>query len=257
MILNCLVIDDEPLARMHIENYIARVPWLKLCGSARNASIAQNMLNNEAIDLIFLDIKMPQTSGIEFLRQAKLFQQIIMVTAYPEFAIEGFELEVTDYLMKPVTFERFLKAVEKARAKVTGVDSIRAIKHEPGFFYIKTNQRYEKLSCDDILYIESMLNYIHIFTTKGKFTVYSSMKNAEAILPKDQFVRIHKSYIVSIAKINTIEAKQICINNCKLPISRGNRSSIIEAARKLGLILEISPKVGESESPKEKKDHGQ
>jgi DNA-binding LytR/AlgR family response regulator len=237
MILNCLVIDDEPLARMHIENYVARLPYLRLSGSARNASIAKDILDNGAIDLIFLDIKMPQTDGIAFLRQNNIFQQVILITAFPDFALVGFELEVADYLMKPVTFERFLKAVEKAQAKITGFDNIREIKHKHDFCYVKANQRYEKVSFDDILYIESMLNYIHIIAKTEKFTVYSSMKNAETILPKESFVRIHKSYIASVTKINTIEAKHICINDHRLPISKGNRNSIIEAARKMGLIF--------------------
>jgi DNA-binding LytR/AlgR family response regulator len=236
MILNCLVIDDEPLARMHIENYIARLPYLKLSGSARNASIAQGILDNEAIDLIFLDIKMPQTTGIELLRQNNIFQQVIFITAYPEFALDGFELDVADYLMKPVTFERFLKAVEKAHARVAGFDHIRKIKNDPGFIYVKTNQRYEKVEFDDILYIESMLNYINIVTKTVKFTVYSSLKNAETILPKEIFVRVHKSYIVAVTKINTIDAKHIRVNEHELPLSRGSRQNVIEAANKLGVL---------------------
>jgi DNA-binding LytR/AlgR family response regulator len=236
--LNCLVIDDEPLARMHIENYINRLPFLKLSGSARNTAIAQNILQNEAIDLIFLDIKMPQTSGLEFIRQNNVFQQVILITAFPEFALDGFELEVTDYLMKPVTFERFSKAVEKTYSRIVGFDNIRRVRQAPGFFYVKINQRYEKVNLDEILYIESMLNYINIITENAKFTVYSSLKNAEAILPKDRFVRIHKSYIVSIAKINTILTQHIIINEHQLPVSRGNRNNIIEAAHNMGLMFE-------------------
>jgi len=237
MILNCLVIDDEPLARMHIENYIARTLFLKLAGSARNASIAKTILDNEAVDLVFLDIKMPQTSGLEFLRENNVFQQVILVTAYPEFALDGFDLNVTDYLMKPVTFERFEKAVEKAFAKLAGFENIRRIKHEMGFCYVKTGQRYEKVVFDDILYIESMLNYIHIITKTGKLTVYSSLKNAEAIFPKSMFVRTHKSYLAAITKISTIDLKHICIGSHKIPVSRGNRNSIVEAARKMGLLF--------------------
>lgn len=237
MRLNCLVIDDEPLARMHIENYIDRLPFLKLIGSARNVSIARSILDNDAVDVIFLDIKMPQTTGIEFLRQNNVFQQVVLITAYPGFALDGFDLDVVDYLMKPVTFERFTKAAEKAYAKITGFDNIRNVKHEPDFCYVKTNQRYEKIVFDDILYVGSMLNYIHIVTEKARFTVYSSMKNAATILPNDRFIRIHKSYIVSITKITTIEARHICIKEFKFPISRGNRNSIVEAAHKKGLMF--------------------
>jgi DNA-binding LytR/AlgR family response regulator len=238
MILNCLVIDDEPLARMHIENYITRVHFLKLSGGARNISIAKKILESEAIDLIFLDIKMPETTGIEFLRQANIFQQVIVITAYPEYALDGFDLEVADYLMKPVTFDRFEKAVDKAYARLTGFETVRKMRHEGDFCYVKTNQRYEKLVFDDIQFIKSMLNYIQIFTTNGKFTVYSSLKNIATVLPKYGFIQIHKSYIISITKINTLELQYVVIDDQKLPISRGHRNSIVEAANKIGLILE-------------------
>jgi DNA-binding LytR/AlgR family response regulator len=191
MTLNCLVIDDEPLARAHIEGYIARTPFLKLAGSARNAAIACDVLDNEAIDLIFLDIKMPQTTGIGFLQQRDIFQQVVMITAFPEFAIDGFELNVADYLVKPVTFERFTKAVERACSRISGFEHIRKFNHDSAFIYVKNGPRYEKVNLDEILYIESMLNYIHIITAKKRLTVYSSMKNAADILPKELFAGVH------------------------------------------------------------------
>ena len=252
--IRCLVADDEQLAVGIIESHLSKLPDFIVTGICNNGTQVYQFLKKHPVDLLFLDIQMPELTGLELLRTLKDSPPAILTTASREFALEGFEFNVIDYLLKPISFERFLKAVEKAQARITGFDSIRTIKHEPGFCYIKTNQRYEKLSFDDILFIESMLNYIHVITKSGKFTVYSSMKNAEAILPKDGFIRIHKSYIVSITKINSIEPKQIGISDYKLPISRGNRSGIIESARKLGLILEISPKVGKSER---KKDPGQ
>ena len=235
--LNCLIIDDEPLARQQIESYINRVPYLALAGSVRNPVVGKTILDNEAVDLVFLDIKMPQMTGIDFLREYHISQQVILVTAYPEYALDGFELEVTDYLMKPVTFERFLKAVEKANAQVNGTDTIKTVKHQPDYLYVKNNQRYEKISLEDILYIESMLNYVNIVTVKKKYTIYSSLKNAEACLPKDKFLRIHKSYIVAVAKIDAIDAGRVDVHGHKLPLSRTNKNEVIKAVLDTGLNL--------------------
>jgi len=235
--LNCLIIDDEPLARQQIESYINRVPYLALAGSVRNPVVGKTILDNEAVDLVFLDIKMPQMTGIDFLREYHISQQVILVTAYPEYALDGFELEVTDYLMKPVTFERFLKAVEKANAQVNGTDTIKTVKHQPDYLYVKNNQRYEKISLEDILYIESMLNYVNIVTVKKKYTIYSSLKNAEACLPKDKFLRIHKSYIVAVAKIDAIDAGRIDVGGHTLPLSRTNKNEVVKAVLDTGLSL--------------------
>ena len=235
--LNCLIIDDEPLARQQIESYINRVPYLALAGSVRNPVVGKTILDNEAVDLVFLDIKMPQMTGIDFLREYHISQQVILVTAYPEYALDGFELEVTDYLMKPVTFERFLKAVEKANAQVNGTDTIKTVKHQPDYLYVKNNQRYEKISLEDILYIESMLNYVNIVTAKKKYTIYSSLKNAEACLPKDKFLRIHKSYIVAVAKIDAIDTGRVDVGGHKLPLSRTNKNEVIKAVLDTGLSL--------------------
>src|SRR5665213_1032866 len=163
---------------------------------------------------------MPQMSGIDFIRQYHVFQQVILITAFPEFAVDGFDIEATDYLMKPVTFARFFKAVEKAYSRVTGSDSIKMINQQPDFLYVKSNQRYDKIQLDDILYIESMLNYINIITEKGKYTIYSSLKGAEAHLPKARFLRVHKSYIAALSKISAIESHQLYIAGFQLPVSR-------------------------------------
>ncbi len=228
MMLNCLIVDDEPLARQQIESYVARIPFLNLVGSVRNPAVAGEVLKVELVDLIFLDIKMPQMSGIDFLKSNDIFQQVIFITAFPEYAIEGFELEVTDYLAKPVTLERFLKACEKALAKVSGSQTVKAITEKPDYLYVKCNQRFEKIRIDDILFIESMLNYIHIITKTGKFTVYSSLKAIDGSLPADKFLRIHKSYLVATAHINTIENNQVHIGAHTLPVSRANRKNVLK-----------------------------
>ena len=233
--LNCIVVDDEPLARKQIETYVGRVPFLKLVGTARNPAIAQGILQTELVDLIFLDIQMPQMNGIDFLKSSDIFQQVIFITAFPEYAIEGFELEVTDYLMKPVTFDRFLKGSKKALAKVSGSQTIKSINDKPGFLYVKCNQRFEKIWVDDILYIESMLNYINIIAKNRKFTVYSSLKAIESSLPQDKFIRIHKSYMVAIHHITAIDGHQIQVAGHTLPVSRSNKQAVLGIALNPGL----------------------
>ena len=155
MTLSCLIVDDEPLARQQMEAYVHRIPFLKMAGIARNAFSAKAILDTVPVDLILLDIKMPHMSGIEFIKQSNIFQQVIFITAFPEYAIDGFELEVTDYLMKPVTFERFSKAVEKARIKLKGSETIKSVENQPDFIYVKHNHRFEKVVIADILYAVS------------------------------------------------------------------------------------------------------
>lgn len=230
MMLNCLIVDDEPLARQQIESYVQRVPFLKLAGTARNPAIAREILQTELVDLIFLDIQMPQMSGMDFLKNNDIFQQIILITAFPEYAAEGFDLEVTDYLMKPVAFDRFLKGSKKALAKVSGSAVIKSISDRPDFLYMKCNQRFEKIWLADILYIESMLNYIHIVTRQRKFTVYSSLKAIESSLPADQFLRIHKSYMVAIRHIHSIDSREINVMGNRLPVSRSNKQAVLQIA---------------------------
>lgn len=227
MILNCLVVDDEPLARKQVETYVSRVPFLKLVGTARNPVAAQAILQTEPVDLIFLDIQMPQLTGTEFLRQHDIFQQVIFITAYPQYALEGFELEATDYLMKPVTFERFLKACNKALAKVSGSQTIKSIGSQSEFLYVKSSQRFEKIWIKDILFIESMLNYVNIITAARKYTVYSSLKAIESSLPADDFVKTHKSYLAAKNHISAIDGHEIRIGAYRLPVSRANRTAVM------------------------------
>ncbi len=232
--LNCLIVDDEPLARQQIEMYVGKVPFLKLIASVRNPAVAKEVLQAELIDLIFLDIQMPQMSGIDFLKNNDIFQQVIFITAFPEYALEGFELEATDYLMKPVTFERFLKACEKALVKVSGSETIKLNKEHPDFLYVKCNQRFEKIWIDDILFIESMLNYINIITMNKKYTVYSSLKAVESSLSANKFLRIHKSYMAAINHIHAIDNNQVHVAEYKLPVSRSNKQAVLQIASALG-----------------------
>ncbi|MCW3463510.1 LytR/AlgR family response regulator transcription factor [Chitinophaga nivalis] len=224
--LNCIIVEDEPLARRQLEAYIEQIPFLQLVGTARNPVIASAILQTEVVDLIFLDIKMPQMSGIEFLQQKDIFQQIIFITAYPEYALQGFELEVTDYLLKPVTFERFSKACEKAKIKISGSSTVKNNREQPDYLYVKCDNCLEKITLADILFIESMLNYVHIVTTKRKYTVYSSLKGIHERLPQNSFLKIHKSYIASLDHISTVTQSRVRIAGHELPISRRKQQDL-------------------------------
>lgn len=226
--LNCLIVDDEPLARRQVEAYVSQVPFLKLVGAARNALAAKGILETEPVDLIFLDIQMPQITGVEFLKQNDIFQQVIFITAYPEYALDGFDLEVTDYLVKPVSFERFLKACNKAVARVSGSQTIKSVSNQPGFLYVKCSKRFEKIWIKDILYIEAMLNYVNIIAAQRKYTVYSSLKAIENNLPPNDFVRIHKSYMAAKKHISAVDAHEVQIAGRRLPLSRANRQAVLQ-----------------------------
>ena len=233
--LNCLIIDDEPLARAHIASYVGRVDYLRLVGSARNPVVGKRILDCEAVDVIFLDVKMPHMSGIELVKNNDIFQQVIVITAYPEYAVDGFEIEATDYLMKPVTFERFLKAVEKAKARIGGSEHVRILPYQPDFIYVKHNLRYHKVILADILYIESMLNYIRIVTASAVYIVYSSLKSMATNLPGDQFIRTHKSYLVALSRISSLSLTHVSVGGYQLPVSRAHRQQLKKLVLETGM----------------------
>jgi DNA-binding LytR/AlgR family response regulator len=224
--LKVLIVDDEPLARQQLEAYVNRLPFLQLAGVARNVLMAKSVLLGTPVDLIFLDIQMPLTSGIEFLKSQEILQQVILVTAFPEYAIEGFELAVTDYLLKPITFDRFTKASERALANVSGQGSVNLLKQQPGFLYVRCNQHLQKIRIDDILFIEAMANYVHIILADQKFTVYSSLKGLEAQLPADTFVLTHRSYLAAVSHIDSIGQSAVLIGERRLPLSRSQRKLV-------------------------------
>jgi len=224
--LKILIVDDEPLARQQLEAYASRLPFLQLAGVARNAMVANGILHSTPVDLIFLDIQMPQTSGIEFLKSQEIVQQVILVTAFPEYAIEGFELAVTDYLLKPVTFERFTKACERALANVSGQGSVNLLKQQPGYLYVRCDQRLQKIRIADILFIEAMANYVHIVLGHQKYTVYSSLKGLVAQLPAEAFVLTHRSYLAAVSHIDSIGQAEVLIGEHRLPLSRSQRKLV-------------------------------
>jgi DNA-binding LytR/AlgR family response regulator len=233
MVLTCVIIDDEPLARECIANYIGEVDFLKLVGVGSNPLDLTQLLAEHSPDLIFLDIQMPVMNGIDFLRTAQKLPMVIITTAYPSYALEGFQLDVMDYLVKPITFARFFMAVGKARdyhqllnkSAVAGQESSGSI---TDYFFIKCGHKFERIYFSDILYVEAMQNYVTIFTTKGKYITLLQLKNVEQNLSMQSFIRVHKSYIVSIPKIETIENNEIIIQSFRIPISRHYRDEVIE-----------------------------
>lgn len=233
MTLKCVAIDDEPLARECIANYVREIDFLQLTGTGNNPIDLTRLLDEQKVDLIFLDIQMPVINGIEFLKMTPNPPMVIITTAYPSYALEGFQLDVLDYLVKPITFNRFFKAVSKAKdyhnllAKSTNTDFTKE-DSTADYFFIKCDYKYERIYFNDILYIEAMQNYVTIYTIKGKYMTLLYLKNVEQNLGKESFIRVHKSYIVSIPKIESIENNEIIIGSFRIPISRNYRDEVIE-----------------------------
>jgi len=227
MKINCIIVDDEPVARKLLEEYIQDVDFLELKGKAENPLKANTLLDNNEIDLMFLDINMPKLSGIEFLRTSKELPPTILTTAYAEYAVEGFELSVLDYLVKPFSFERFFKAVNKAK------DYYELKTKQPGsihnnYFFVKCDGKIEKIFYDELLFIEAMLNYVILHTESRKMIVYLTVKSIAEQLPADKFLKIHKSYIVNTSKIKNIEGNEINLGSAKVTMSQSLQDSVMK-----------------------------
>jgi DNA-binding LytR/AlgR family response regulator len=230
LIINCLIIDDEPIARQGLQEYVAEIEFLQLIGQAENPLRATEFLNQQPIDLLFLDIEMPKINGIDFLKTLKKPPMVIFTTAYPDFALKGFELDILDYLLKPISFERFLKAVHKARdlkilqQQATDNQTVNQL----DFFFVKCDNKFEKVFYNELLYVESLQNYVILHTQAKKIITYLTLKSLEDTLPENQFIKVHKSYLVALAKIEQIEGNQIIIQQQKIPISRILRESVMQ-----------------------------
>ncbi len=236
MKLTCLVIDDEPVARKVLREYIADYPFLHLIGQAENAFQATALLQEQQVDLMFMDIEMPRMNGLSFLRSLHSPPMTIITTAFQEHALEGYELNVLDYLLKPISAERFLKAASKAREyyelqKGEG-------KKAKNYFFVKCNNIYEKINFEDILYLEALENFVAIHTTNKRLVAWITLRNAEELLPSDLFVKCHRSFIVSLSRIDRLDKNSIILGKHTVPISDKHRadlmSSIILLKRKSG-----------------------
>ncbi|MDO8951065.1 MAG: LytTR family DNA-binding domain-containing protein [Draconibacterium sp.] len=225
-----LIIDDEPLARNVIQEYAKKLPSLIIIGECDDAICAHQVIQNNVVDLLFLDINMPKLSGIEFLKTLKNPPLVILTTAYSEYALEGFELNVIDYLKKPFSFERFCKACFRAEELLTLKQSAlkpEVVEKQFDFLFIKSDKKSIKVKISDICYIEGLGDYIKLYMTDKKLVTNLSMKKIESLLPAEQFYRIHKSFIISIDKIETIEGNMVKICNTKLPIGNLYRQDFI------------------------------
>lgn len=232
MILNCVTIDDEPLAREGISNYVREIDFLQMVGSGSNPVELIQLLDSQSVDLVFLDIQMPIMNGIDYLKMAQNPPLIIITTAYPSYALEGFQLNVLDYLLKPITFNRFFKAVNKAK-NYAQLQLASTLEGTPGteiedYFFIKCENKYEKIFFADILFIQAMQNYVIIHTTKGKYITLLYLKNVEQYLEGQAFMRVHKSYIVAIPKIEAIDNNELLIKDHRIPISRNFKDRVLK-----------------------------
>ena len=231
--INCAIIDDEPLAREGMADYIREVDFLHLVSTCENPVELMNLLDRHRVDLVFLDIQMPKMNGIDFLRIVQKPPMVIITTAYPTYALEGFQLNVLDYLLKPITFDRFFQSAHKARdyhqlVNKTVAADLQKAEAEPDYFFIKCGSKYEKIHFADILYVQGTQNYVTLYTNKGKYLTLLYLKTLEENLDRRSFIRVHKSYIVSIDKIEAIEGNEIFIQSHRVPMSRNYRDQVME-----------------------------
>lgn len=224
--LKCIIIEDEPLAVKVLADYISQVPFLQLQASFKDAILATDYLRNHTVDLIFLDIHLPKLKGMAFLKTLIHPPAVIITTAYHQYAVEGFELNVTDYLLKPFEFERFLVAVTKVKTAATETTTPVQTGEIKDHLFLNVQKKKLKILFSEIVYIESQREYIKIVTTKGEFLSKMSTHEIEALLPANLFKRIHRSYIVSVSKIESYNAEQVEVNGIPIPIGRGYKEVI-------------------------------
>jgi two-component system, LytTR family, response regulator len=235
MKINCIAIDDEPLALDKIREYIKRIGYLNLLESFDNAIDAIEFLKKETVDLIFLDIQMEELTGIQMLEALPKKPKVVLTTAYDEYALKGYELDVCDYLLKPISFQRFLQACEKvydqlfpARKPDISVPDLNSKEAEKGYFFVKNGSITQKINFDDILFVEGMKDYLRIWTIKEKVMTLLSFKKLQDALPAKGFIRIHKSYLIAVDKIEKIERNHIKIADQSLPIGDSYRREFFE-----------------------------
>ena len=235
--MTCFIIDDEPVAIDILRYYIARVPFLELIGSFRSAIKAMNRLQEDEVDLIFLDINMPDLTGIQFLKSLDHPPLVIFTTAYSEYALESYDYETADYLLKPIEFERFLKAAgraysrHKSNGNMKAADSLKTIKEEDKSIFIKSGTEIHRVNIRDIFYIKGTGNYVTFVTEKKEIMALMRMKDIIGMLPDNRFFRIHRSYIVNFRHVDMIEKERVRIHDKKIPIGEGYREGFLRVLR--------------------------
>ena len=224
--LRCIIIDDEPVARRILKEFTEKVAYLELRGQFENTAKAKAFLQNNDADLLLLDIELPRQSGIEFLHELKPGPLVILTTAFPQYALAGYELDIIDYLLKPFAFSRFQKAVQKAWDFRQMKDAV-----TPGamqsFIFVRSERRIEKIELKDILYIESLGNYAGIYTATKKIMAYLTLKSLETQLPPTDFLKIHQSYLVNFSRITAIEGNELRLDQKVLPIGRNYKETVM------------------------------
>lgn len=223
--VRCLIVDDEPLAHQVLEHYISQTPGLVVAGKCRNAMEAYEFFKTQKVDLLFLDIEMPLINGLHFLKALQDVPKTIITTAYKEYAFEGYELDVTDYLLKPFSFERFSKAIDKYY-QLSGKDNIAP---EEKFLVVKETRGMVKVAYHDILYIEAVRDYMQIHTATKTYLLYDTMKRLAEKLSEDNFIRSHRSFIVSLSHIKWLQNDTLILSNdAKVPIGRNYKEGVFE-----------------------------
>ena len=229
MKISYIIVDDEPMARKGLEEDLRDIDFMELKGVAENALQAIELNAKYNPQLIFLDIEMPKLSGIDLIRSLKNPPMVIIVSAYPAYALESYNLDVVDYLLKPVAFSRLLKACNKAREILELKQNAAATNQaSKDYFFIKCENKYEKILLDELLFIEAADNYILVYTTTKRFITYLTLKSMEDYLPKAQFIKVHKSFIVAKDKINSLDGNTILVNQHKIPIGRSLKDTVVE-----------------------------
>lgn len=228
MSINCIIIDDEPLARKGLKEYITDTDFLQLVGEFDNPVKSTELISTGKVQLLFLDIQMPKITGLNFFKTLQNAPPVIFTTAYPQYALEGFEVNALDYLLKPISFERFLKAALKAKEyyEVRDTNTNEAASME--YFFIKADNKLVKIIYNEVLFIEALQNYVTIYTADKKYMTYLTFKSVEEYLPADKFLKVHKSYIVAAAKIDSIDGNDIRIGDRHIPISRNQKEEVME-----------------------------
>ncbi|HKJ78543.1 MAG TPA: LytTR family DNA-binding domain-containing protein [Prolixibacteraceae bacterium] len=227
MQLNCLIVDDEPLSQEVLVDFVNECPELKLSGVCKDALEAGEKIQNQTIHLLLLDINMPRLSGISFIKSLNNPPLFILVTAYPEYALDGFEVDAVDYLLKPVSFERFRVAINRVTERISQAGNT-----TPEHIMVRSNKKNYRLSFDEILYLEAQGDYVKFKTAEHTLLVHGRLKQFFAQLPGEQFIQVHKSYIISISKVVYLEGNQVKIGKEKLPVSVNFKEQLVN---KLGL----------------------
>ena len=227
MLINCIVIDDEPLARKGLKEYIADVDFLNFVAEFDSPLKATELINRGKSQLLFLDIQMPKITGLDFFKTLQTPPPVIFTTAYPQYALEGFEVNALDYLVKPISFERFLKAVLKAK-EFYEVREKNQTEIAADHFFIKADSKLIKILYDDVLFVEALQNYVVIHTKGKKHISYLTIKSVEEYLPPSLFIKTHKSYIIAASKIESIEGNDVRIGQHQIPISRNLKDEVME-----------------------------